>query len=137
MTYLGPLPTITERNRPFWDALREHRFTVPKCCDCGDFNWTPYPACRSCLSTNQVFTEVSGRGKVYSHTAVYKGLQALPVPHCFALIELEEQPRVLTVLTNVIGCEPEEVVIDMPVHVVFDDIPEHGITLYKFAPDGS
>jgi uncharacterized OB-fold protein len=33
-----------------------------------------------------------------------------------------------------VGCDPDDVRIGMPVQVVFDDIPEHNITLYKFAP---
>jgi uncharacterized protein len=137
MTYLRPIPTITAPNRPFWDALRERRFTVPKCDDCGDYNWSPYPACRTCLSVNQTWTDVSGRGTVYSHSSVYKGLRTFDVPHVFALIELEERPRTLTVLSNIVGCDPDDVHIGMPVQVVFDDIPEHNITLYKFAPADS
>ena len=58
--YLKPLPEITERGRPFWEGLRRHEFLVPKCNDCGDYNWVPYPACRSCLSEDQVWTKVSG-----------------------------------------------------------------------------
>ena len=56
MAYLKPLPEITELNRPFWDALKRHEFTVPRCADCGDYNWVPYPACRSCLSERQAWT---------------------------------------------------------------------------------
>ena len=50
MPYLKPLPQITESNRPFWEALKRREFIVPKCADCGAYNWTPYPACRVCLS---------------------------------------------------------------------------------------
>lgn len=39
MAYLKPLPEITEPSRPFWDALRRQEFTVPRCEDCGDYNW--------------------------------------------------------------------------------------------------
>src|SRR2546430_17057889 len=31
VAYLKPLPEITELNRPFWDALKRHEFTVPRC----------------------------------------------------------------------------------------------------------
>jgi uncharacterized OB-fold protein len=137
VTYLRPLPTITAANRPFWDALRDHRFTVPKCTNCGDYNWSPYPACRSCLSTSQEWAAVSGRGTVYSYSAVYKGLVTFDCPHIFALIELDEKPRTVTVLSNIVGSEPKDIRIGMPVEVVFEDVPEHDITLYKFAAAAS
>jgi uncharacterized OB-fold protein len=84
-------------------------------------------------STSQEWTEVSGRGTAYSYSAVYKGLVTFDVPHILAMIELEEKPRTLTVLSNIVGLEPEEICIGMPVKVVFDDIPEQDITPYKFA----
>ena len=48
--YLKPLPEVRPENKPFFDALKNHQFVVPRCDDCGDYNWVPYPACRSCLS---------------------------------------------------------------------------------------
>ncbi|MDT5369078.1 MAG: uncharacterized protein QOC62_3509 [Mycobacterium sp.] len=133
-TYLRPLPTITPENRPFWDALNAGKFVVPKCGDCGDYNWSPYPACRTCLSTDQPWVEVSGRGTVYTFTAVYRGLATFPTPHIWAYIELEEKPRTMTVLSNIIDCEPHDCYIGMPVEVVFEPVPGHDITLYKFKP---
>jgi len=132
--YLRPLPTITEANRPFWDGLRERRFLVPKCRDCGDFNWSPYPACRSCLGTNQDWTEVSGSGTVYTFSNVYRGAATFPSPHVWAYVELDERPRALTVLANIVNCDPDDVHIGMPVRVFYDDIPGHDITLYRFEP---
>ena len=73
MAYLKPLPAITELNQPFWDALTRHEFVVPRCEDCGDYNWVPCPACRSCLSERQAWTPVSGHGTVYSYTVSYRG----------------------------------------------------------------
>lgn len=45
--YLKPLPAISPAHQPFFDALRNHQFVVPKCDNCGDYNWVPYPACRT------------------------------------------------------------------------------------------
>ena len=36
-------------------------------------------------------------------------------------------------ITNIIGCDPESVRIDMPVEVVFDDVTDE-VTLVKFRP---
>ena len=52
------------------------------------------------------------------------------VPYSIAIIELEEGVRMMS---NIVECRNEDLSIDMPVEVVFDDVtPE--ITLPKFRP---
>src|SRR5579859_102960 len=105
VAYLKPLPAISEVNRPFWDALKRHEFVVPRCGDCGDYNWVPYPACRSCLSERQAWTPVSGRATVYSYTVSHRGPGAFDqdVPYAIVLGELAERPRPMLVLANLVG----------------------------------
>ncbi|MCH8191073.1 MAG: OB-fold domain-containing protein, partial [Chloroflexi bacterium] len=52
------------------------------------------------------------------------------VPFVLAVIELAEGPHMLS---NVVGCAPSDVHIDMPVVVQFEDATDE-ITLYKFRP---
>ena len=54
-------------------------------------------------------------------------------PFVVAYVELAEGPRVLT---NIVGCEIDEVEIGMSVEVVFDDTGE-GSALYRFRPVAS
>src|SRR3954453_4214624 len=98
--YLKPLPDISDLNRPFWDALARHEFRVPRCADCGDYNWVPYPACRTCLSENLVWTVVSGDATVYSFSVVQRGPGAFDadVPYVLTLGQLVEEPRRCNVL---------------------------------------
>ena len=52
------------------------------------------------------------------------------MPYVFAIVELDEGPRIAT---NIVGVEPEKVRIGMEVEATFDDVtPE--ITLVKFKP---
>jgi uncharacterized OB-fold protein len=136
MTYLKPLPEITEENRPFWDGLRSREFRVPRCSDCGDYGWIPYPACRSCLSERQEWTPVSGDAVVWSFSVVHRGPGSFndDVPYIVVLAKLGEEPRSLIVTGNLIGIDPAQVTIGMPIKVVYEDIPEEDITLYRFAP---
>jgi uncharacterized OB-fold protein len=46
------------------------------------------------------------------------------------VVELDEGPRLIT---NVVGCEPEQVRVDMPVEVVFDDLADE-VALHAFRP---
>jgi hypothetical protein len=52
------------------------------------------------------------------------------VPYVYAIVELEEGPRMAT---NIVECSPDDVKVDMPVEVVFDDVTEQR-TLVKFKP---
>jgi uncharacterized OB-fold protein len=50
------------------------------------------------------------------------------VPYVVALIRLDEGP---TMMSNVIGCDPEQVEIGMPVEAIFEKWSEE-ITVPKF-----
>jgi uncharacterized OB-fold protein len=136
VTYLKPLPEISEHNRPFWDGLRAHEFRIPRCRECGDFNWIPYPACRSCLSERQEWTAVSGDAVVWSFSVVHRGPGAFndDVPYVVVLAKLREEPRSIIVTGNLVGIDPAEVKIGMPIKVVYEEVPEEDITVYRFAP---
>jgi hypothetical protein len=53
----------------------------------------------------------------------------MPAPYVVALVELEEGPRLIS---NIVGCAPEEVAIDMQVEVRFEEAG--GYTLPRFTP---
>lgn len=134
--YLKPLPDITEQSRPFWDGLQQRRFLVPRCNSCGDYNWVPYPACRSCLSEDQSWVPVSGEATIYSYTVVHRGPGVFQdeVPYVIALAQLVERPRPMLVMGNVIGIEPVDLRIGRAVRIAFHDIPGEDVTLWHFVP---
>ena len=121
MTYLKPLPDTTVLNQPFWDGLRLREFRVPKCSDCGDYNWIPYPACRSCYSENQEWVPVSGDATVWSFSVVHRCPGAFndEVPYVVVLAKLAEEPRSLIVTGNLVDVDPADVRIGMPIKVVY------------------
>lgn len=131
--YLRPLPQKNAFNQPLWDAAKRREFVVPKCDDCGDWNWTPYPACRTCLSEQQTWTPVSGRGTLMTYSIVHRGPAAFGrEPYVTALMELEERPRSLVVLGNIIDVPDGEIEIGMPLKIIFEDIPGEDVTLWRF-----
>lgn len=132
-TYDKPLPDIAPGTEPYWNALREHRLIYQRCRDCGT-TYAPYqPICRNCWSSNVEDLQSSGRGSVYSFSVVWR--PPFPafrpdVPYAVAWVQLEEG---FYLTTNIVGCAHEDVHIDLPVEVVFDDVtPE--ITLARFQP---
>lgn len=136
MPYLKPLPLPTELNAPFWDGLRQHEFRVPRCRNCGDFNWIPYPACRTCLSEDQEWVTASGNAEVFSYSVVRQSFPpfSADVPYVVVLAKLTEEPRPCIVTANLIGIDPEAIKIGQPIQVVYEDLPEEDLTVFRFSP---
>ncbi len=131
--YDKPLPGPSPESLPYWDGAREHRLLVQKCADCGRHWHPPSTLCPGCGSRQNDWVAASGKGRVYSfvtyHRVYNKGWKD-ELPYVVAVIELEEGARLLS---NVIGIEPDDVVCDMAVQVVFDDVTGD-VTLPKFRP---
>lgn len=128
----GVLPAPTPLTRPFWEAAARGRLVIQQCADCGQMQWTPQFACRSCLGEQLGWLECSGRAVVYSATVVHRSPdpRLWPAPYVVAVVTLDEGPRMLTRIT---GADPRAVTIGMPVTVVFrtlDDVH----TVYEFRP---
>lgn len=132
-TYSKPLPRPTALSRPFWEGTRQHKLLLQRCRACGTYRFTPQVLCRSCYSEEYDWVETSGRGKVWSYTVIHRAQTPAfgdDLPYIEAIIELDEGPLMLT---DIVGCAPEGVRIDMPVQVDFEHATEE-ITLYKFRP---
>jgi len=130
-----PLPQPTPISQPFWDAARERRLSIQRCAACQRYLFYPRPLCPFCGATELVWTDVSGRGTVYSYT-VARRPTARPfepdVPYVIAIVELAEGPHMTT---NIIGCDPDSVHIGMAVEAAFEDATDE-VTLVKFRPAG-
>ncbi len=93
----------------------------------------PQPICTGCQGDHLEWVESSGRGRVYSFTTVHRPPRPeFDVPYVVAIVELDEGWHMLT---NLIGCEPNSVQVDMPVEVSFERMSEE-ITLPMFRPVG-
>lgn len=133
--YRKPLPVMSPWSLPFWEGCRRHELLIQKCHDCQKLNFYPKMYCAHCLSSNMEWIKARGKGKVYSHMTVYSYQPtefAEDVPYVVAIIELDEGVRLMS---NVVGCRPEEVCCDMEVEVVFEKATDT-ITLAKFRPAG-
>jgi uncharacterized OB-fold protein len=104
---------------PFWDAARAGELRLQRCSDCATLRYPVSDICPNCLSLGASWEQVSGDGEVTTFGVFrHQYKPDWPTPYTVALIRLAEGP---TLISNVIGCEPEEVRVGMPVTVVFDD----------------
>ena len=129
--YIKPLPRPKPVSVPYWEAARKHQLQLQHCGACNAFIYYPRDRCPTCFSKQLEWKPVSGRGKVYSYTIVRRASTRSfgDGPYVLAIVQLEEGPRMTT---NIVAA-PEQVRVDMPVTVCFDDVtPDH--TLVKFKP---
>jgi uncharacterized OB-fold protein len=118
--------------RPYWDALREHRLVLQRCTACERFQHYPRSVCVSCMGDALEFVESRGRGTVYTFTVIHRApLQELRplAPYTLSLVDLDEGVRVMS---NVAG-DPASVRIGLPVVVDFADVTD-AVTLPIFRP---
>ncbi|BBK32331.1 hypothetical protein EDC65_1129 [Stella humosa] len=128
--YDKPLPKIDTLTRPFWELAKDEKLAVQLCNDCGDRHFPASPVCPKCLSKDQGWEVVSGRGTLFSwvtfHRAYWNGF-AKDLPYDVCLIELDEGPFFVSNLVDAGG----EAAVGARVEVVFEPITDE-ITLPKF-----
>lgn len=133
--YARPLPIPDPVTRPFWESLRAHAIRLQRCGACGRFVYYPRPLCPGCLSSDLVWTPVSGRGAVHAFTIPHRHPNPAfnqAVPYVVALVELDEGARILSNLVEV-APTPEAVRVELPVEIVYDDVTAE-VTLPRFRP---
>ena len=126
-----PIPSNADLTKPFWEATKRGELIIPYCNSCLNIFFYPREVCPNCFSKDLDWKKMSGRGHVYTYThvrqAVHPSFQSAN-GHIYAIVQLDEGPKIPS---SISGCEPEEVYVNMPVSVVFDDITED-YTLVKF-----
>ena len=118
-TWKKPLPTITGETLPFWDACRQGRLLLQRCGRCQEFQFYPRGICANCWCADVNWVEASGRGTVWTFTVTRLNRDPgfiQDVPYVLALVELDEGVKMFT---NIVECNPDDVVIGMTVEVTF------------------
>ena len=119
---------------------RQQRYSLRAevCNECGNTIFPPRDMCPYCAEQKQSWTNLSGRGEVYSYTTMYNAPTAFEeyTPYTVALVKLAEGPLVTAQLTDV---NTEEVSIGMPVEMVTRKLSQDGeegqiLYGYKFRP---
>ena len=107
-----PAPRVLPESQTFWTASDEGRLLLKKCNDCGQVHHYPRDICPHCLSADTVWVQASGHGTVYSFSTMGKGEAA----YTLAFVTLDEG---VTLMTNLVDCDPSQVSIGDQVQVVF------------------
>lgn len=128
-----PRPSITKDNSFFFEGAKGHQLLIQRCASCGRLRHPPGPMCPACRSLEWDTLEASGRGRVYSFVVNhYPQVPAFDYPLAVGLIELEEGTRLVS---NIVGVEPADIEVGMPVEVEFVAFDDE-LTLPQFRPSG-
>ncbi len=126
-----PAPQPTELGAPFWEAARRRQLVRPVCDACGTSWFTPQLACPACLSETWSWRPSSGRGRIHAFTVVHRApTPGFATPYVLADVDVEEGWHLLT---NIVGCAPDEVRIDQAVVVAWLEVAG-GAVLPVFRP---
>jgi len=126
-------PEPTPDTQPFWDGCAAGELRIQRCLDCGDPYFYPRPVCPSCGSARVEWFTASGRATLYSYVISHRPAPGFEgeAPYAIAVVQLDEGPRMMT---NIVGVPntPEELVLDMPLRVTFEQRGD--VSLPLFAP---
>jgi uncharacterized protein len=128
-------PPVGAESAPYWEATREGRLLVQWCTACDRAIFYPRAFCPGCASSSLEWRTSSGRGSVYAAVVEHRPEAAGAAfshgqPYCVALVDLDEGVRMLT---NVVGCPPDEVYSGMAVTVTWEPLSD-GRRLALFEP---
>jgi len=127
-------PAKSHDNKWWWDAVDEGKLTIQRCTGCGKLRHPPRAMCGECHSLEWDSIESKMAGTVHSYVVLhYPEIPGYTYPLVSAVIDLDEGTRIIS---NVVGCKPEEVRIGMKVQGKIDAMDEE-MHLPQFYPAGS
>lgn len=117
----------------WWKAVDEGKLLIQRCKSCQTLRHPPRPMCGECQSMEWDSIESALQGTVFSFTQIhYPKVPGYQYPLVCAVISLNEGTRLVA---NVVGCDPEDVTIGMPVKGVVEQVDE-ATMLPQFYPAG-
>jgi uncharacterized OB-fold protein len=126
------MPDISPMSQPYWEGTKSGELRLRRCNACGTLFRFVRALCPSCWSNDLGWIAARGTGVVIARaivaTAPYPSMEGR-APYVLALIELEEG---VTMMANVLDCDPSEVFIGMSVTCFFEQRGD--VALPQFRP---
>ena len=124
-----PAPMVDQHTLPFWEACGEHRLTVQRCLNCNHAQHPPSPICSECGGTEFEQTEVTGKGTLYTYTAVHQPVTyEEKLPFIIAVVELDVSgtpcANSVRMMTNIVDADDSELQVGLPVELVWETMSE-------------
>lgn len=110
-------PEPDQDSAPYWEALRAHRVSLPRCESCSRRHFPPTPSCPFCSHATMRWDDVSASGSIYSFITVHRAFDPAftdEVPYVIATIDVDAGARMIGRLTGepAIGARVEPEFVD-------------------------
>jgi hypothetical protein len=126
-----PRPAQTRDNAFFWEGVAAGELRIQRCTGCNALRHPPGPMCPHCQSLDWDAITASGRGRVFSFVvAHHPPVPPFTYPNAIALVQLDEGTRLVS---NLVGIDPADVTIGLPVQVEFTNVDDE-LVLPLFRP---
>jgi len=121
-----------ELTQPYWEGTKRKELVLQFCPTCDAPVHYPRELCPRCFNESLEWRTVPGNGEVYAFTVIHRAGPGMDdrAPYVVALVTLTEGTRMMS---NVIGCPPDDVKVGMPVKLTWEDL-EDGRALPQFEP---
>lgn len=124
-----PAPMVDKYSLPWWEACSGHRMTAQRCTNCNHSQLPPAPICSECRENSFELTELSGKGTLYTYSAVHQPVSMeQSLPFVIAVIELDVSGTAcknpVRLMSNLVDCDPEQLEIGQPVEVVWETMSD-------------
>ncbi len=126
-----PEPEVSRVGAPFWEAARNGKLIIQHCRSCNENIFYPRIRCPKCHSDALDWIEASGKGVIYSYSVVQNNAPSgflADMPYVVAIVRL---PEGVQMLTNIVDCDPDSIHCDMPVEVVFRQVENFDLPLFR------
>ena len=130
-----PLPLITQENEFFWTSGADGRLRLQECQSCARADPSTgagvpvLPLARHRRAGR--LRQATLAGFTVNHRF---SLPGLPAPYVVAQVAIAEDPRV-RLTTNIVECDPDELELGQQVEVVFEQVEDVWLPLFRPAPD--
>lgn len=120
------LPAVTPDNTPYWNGLAQGELNVQVCGGCKRPRYPIVPVCPHCTSTQWNWTQLSGRGQVFSWVRYHRSY--LPefedlMPYIVITAQMDEDVRMYGRLVDRLD-RSEKLAIGTPVETVVERWPD-------------
>lgn len=118
-----PIPQSSDHlNGQFWAHCSDGKLCFQRCLDCDTWRHMPRYMCAECGSDQWQWQESSGKGRIFSWIITHQAMHPKfrdETPYATLVVEMEEGVRFVS---RPLGIGNEELAIDMPVQVIFENI---------------
>ena len=124
-----PPPMVDHHTLPFWEACGNQRLTVQRCAACNHAQHPPAPICSECRGSEFEQVEVSGKGTLYTYTAVHQPITyEEKLPFIIAVVELDmagtDCRNSVRMMTNIVDAEDSELEVGQAVELAWEKMSD-------------